>query len=88
MQMRRRKSRYDYYGEKGINYDPKWETFLGFWEEMKEGYADNLTIDRIDNDGNYCKENCRWAILQQQAQKREIYHETACKLKLGRAPFL
>jgi len=54
------------YGGKGITYDPKWETFAGFWEDMHEGYADNLSIDRIDSNGNYCKANCRWATSKQQ----------------------
>lgn len=57
---------YRHYGGRGITYDPKWETFEGFWEDMKEGYTDGLEIDRINNDGNYCKENCRWATRKQQ----------------------
>ena len=51
---------YDGYGGRGIAYDPKWETFEGFWEDMSEGYSDDLELDRIDPNGNYCKENCRW----------------------------
>ena len=51
---------YDYYGGRGITYDPKWSTFEGFWEDMKDTYSDDLTLNRRDNDGNYCKENCEW----------------------------
>jgi len=52
---------YPYYGGRGISYDPKWGTFEGFWEDMSEGYSDELELDRIDPNKNYCKENCRWA---------------------------
>jgi len=55
-----KEAKYEDYGGRGISYDPKWETFLGFWEDMEEGYSDELELDRIDVDGNYCKENCRW----------------------------
>ena len=65
---------YKNYGGRGITYDPKWETFEGFWEDMKDGYKDNLTIDRIDNDGNYCKENCRWITHKQQQRNKTDNH--------------
>lgn len=55
------------YGGRGIKYDPKWETFEGFWEDMEEGYSDTLSIDRINVNGNYEKLNCRWATSEQQA---------------------
>lgn len=57
---------YKDYGGRGIVYDSKWYTFEGFWDDMKEGYDEGLTIDRINNDGNYCKENCRWVTKAQQ----------------------
>lgn len=58
------------YGGRGITYTKKWEKFEGFWEDMKEGYRDDLTLDRIDSNGNYCKENCRWADSKTQASNR------------------
>lgn len=58
---------YHRYGGRGISYDKKWDTFEGFWEDMKDGYDKNLSIDRIDNEGNYCKENCRWTTQKEQA---------------------
>lgn len=59
--------RYKDWGGRGITVCEKWRTFQGFYEDMKGGYADNLSIDRIDNDKNYCKENCRWATKEEQA---------------------
>lgn len=56
-----------YHGAKGITYDPKWETFEGFLEDMGSTYEDDLEIDRIDSNGNYCKENCRWSDSKTQA---------------------
>ena len=37
---------------------------------MKEGYSDNLTIDRINNNGNYEKENCQWSTHKEQANNK------------------
>ena len=62
--------KYKNYGGRGIIYDPKWKTFAGFWKDMKEGYSINLTLDRIDSNGNYCKENCRWANWEMQSNNK------------------
>jgi len=60
---------YPRYGGRGITYNPKWETFIGFWEDMQEGYDDNFEIDRIDVNLGYYKENCRWITKRENIQK-------------------
>ena len=50
----------------------KWFSFEGFWEDMKDGYEDGLSIDRIDNSKPYSKENCRWVTQDVQTQNTKL----------------
>lgn len=62
---------YQHYGGRGISYDPKWEMFLKFWEDMKSTYSEGLSLDRKNVNANYSKENCRWIPrAHQQRNKR------------------
>lgn len=65
---------YKYYGERGIKVCERWNDFNNFYNDMFTSYNEKLTIDRINNNKEYSKDNCRWAnSKQQQSNKRNIH---------------
>ena len=63
---------YQNYGGRGISICDSWRNSFSEFKQWSEtnGYEDGLTIDRIDVNGNYCPENCRWIPKDQQSQNR------------------
>jgi len=64
---------YNRYGAKGICVCPAWKRYSLFRDwAMANGYAEHLTLDRIDNNGNYEPQNCRWATYTTQNRNQSI----------------
>lgn len=75
------------YGAKGISVCDEWLNFENFMKwAMENGYSDELTIDRINNEKGYCPTNCRWATYYEQANNQtttiQIEYD-GCKMPLS-----
>lgn len=65
-------SAYHNYGARGITVSKSWLIFDNFYDDMYPSYKQGLTLDRINNNRGYSRENCRWITRKEQMQNTRI----------------
>lgn len=63
------------WGGRGITVDSRWLKFEEFEKDMRPSYQKGMSLDRIDNNKNYSKDNCRWATAKQQCENKRNNHK-------------
>lgn len=70
------RSDYKYYGGRGIFVCEEWRSFEKFNEDMLPTFSDGLTLDRIDVNLGYFKDNCRWVSMSDQNRNKRTYENS------------
>lgn len=76
----KRRNNYEYYGGRGIKVNNRWHSFKNFIVDMGDR-PEGHTLDRIDNDKNYGKDNCRWCSINEQRVNRGRFKNLKRKYK-------
>lgn len=82
-------NKYKYYGGKGIKVCPEWDNDFKSFKEwaLKNGYTDEMTIDRIDSNKDYSPDNCQWLTMEEHQEKslkdRRLNLQKNCFAKEG-----
>jgi len=80
--LNKKSSNYKYYGGRGITICERWRnSFQNFWDDMGPRPNKDYSIDRINNDKGYSKENCRWTDKTEQARNQRLssLNKSGCK---------
>jgi len=76
---------YPNYGGRGIQVCAQWQSFINFRDDMLDTWETSLMLERIDNEGNYEPDNCKWATRTEQNLNQRP-HKKSSNLPIGVRP--